>query len=787
MSDAAARAREIAAQLVAGNKRKLGDPAGPGPGESQPRKLTNKIRKTVYVPVEQFPGVKFLGLILGPRGSSHKALEAETGCRVLIRGKGTKRPGAPPQEGDDLPMHCIVIGDSEANVQSCEAKLKKILFNPHVQRGEQAAAMARMPGYQGTSNAIQQTLQTNPVTGQSEKVITIDNSHTGLVIGKGGDTIKRLQAQAGCRIRVQSNSEVSSGSKTRYITITGGLPQIEVAERLINEIVEDARRKDNMRNSYGNNNSNGTDSNGGNSDTTYSVVLPIQVPNYRVGLIIGKGGSTIKGIQRVSGANINIPNQPDSDNPEVRTLTISAHTMEQVQRAQKELQKVVDNDPDSIAQQGVSTGQIIRELDVPNTVIGLVIGRGGSTIQGIQQRSGCHCKIPKDCHPGMIPPVRRCVISGHTQASVDNAVAQIMAIMNGTPVHMLEQVAANARMGGGGMGMPTGAGGMMPNQQGGMGMMYGQPNPAMNMYGQQQPMRGMMYNQGGYNQGGGMMGQGGGMMGHVGQQPMGGALSTMHQQAMMEYGNHYGRQQAAYQQQPQQVPQTQSLEQQWRDYYNRDPQGALKLGYDPNTGKVPTSNQAAQAQNGSSAAGSTGTTSNTNSSETTTTDYSKQWEEYYRKDPAGARKNGYVPSPALEAEVEGGKGSKASTTDASDATSSSKDTKDTDGTTEKTEGKDATNGKATAAADQDTTGNGKESEKTKEGEGTASETANENAASGGGDPDETEAEKQWAAYYRSNPEDAIARGYVPPPELVKEVEEARKSQEKKEDALEDAK
>jgi len=40
------------------------------------------------------------------------------------------------------------------------------------------------------------------------------------------------------------------------------------------------------------------------------------------------------------------------------------------------------------------------EVPVPDNLVGLVIGRGGETIKGINQRSGAVVFIPKECQPG---------------------------------------------------------------------------------------------------------------------------------------------------------------------------------------------------------------------------------------------------------------------------------------------------------------------------------------------------------------------------------------------------
>ncbi|GAU98288.1 hypothetical protein RvY_09452-2 [Ramazzottius varieornatus] len=49
--------------------------------------LTDK----VYVPVKEYPDFNFVGRILGPRGLTAKELEKQTGCKIMIRGKGSMR------------------------------------------------------------------------------------------------------------------------------------------------------------------------------------------------------------------------------------------------------------------------------------------------------------------------------------------------------------------------------------------------------------------------------------------------------------------------------------------------------------------------------------------------------------------------------------------------------------------------------------------------------------------------------------------------------------------------
>ncbi|KAL6543033.1 hypothetical protein OROHE_010553 [Orobanche hederae] len=65
-------------------------------GSSSGLIVTQMVR--VDVPIEQYPNYNFVGRLLGPRGNSLKRVEAATGCRVLIRGRGSIKDPARVEE-----------------------------------------------------------------------------------------------------------------------------------------------------------------------------------------------------------------------------------------------------------------------------------------------------------------------------------------------------------------------------------------------------------------------------------------------------------------------------------------------------------------------------------------------------------------------------------------------------------------------------------------------------------------------------------------------------------------
>ncbi|URD99759.1 KH domain-containing protein [Musa troglodytarum] len=76
------------------------------------------------IPVDTCPNFNFVSRLLGPRGKSLKRVEASTGCRVYIRGKGSiKDPGQeeqlqgrPGYEHLDDPLHILIEAELPANV-----------------------------------------------------------------------------------------------------------------------------------------------------------------------------------------------------------------------------------------------------------------------------------------------------------------------------------------------------------------------------------------------------------------------------------------------------------------------------------------------------------------------------------------------------------------------------------------------------------------------------------------------------------------------------------------------
>jgi far upstream element-binding protein len=116
----------------------------------------------------------------------------------------------------------------------------------------------------------------------------IPDKFVGLVIGKGGEQIVRLQAESGCKVTIcQTRAEPVPGGPNppdRLANLCGTREAIERAKRIMDDIVLKGRMAEGgpiTLNPY---------SIGGTNSKSIDVLLP----SAKCGLVIGKGGENIK-------------------------------------------------------------------------------------------------------------------------------------------------------------------------------------------------------------------------------------------------------------------------------------------------------------------------------------------------------------------------------------------------------------------------------------------------------------------------------------------------------------
>ena len=73
----------------------------------------------VMLPADSCPGgvQSLVGLVIGARGSTQQLLQEKSGCRVVVRGKGSNKTKAIFGEEEDEETHVLITGPSEEAVQ----------------------------------------------------------------------------------------------------------------------------------------------------------------------------------------------------------------------------------------------------------------------------------------------------------------------------------------------------------------------------------------------------------------------------------------------------------------------------------------------------------------------------------------------------------------------------------------------------------------------------------------------------------------------------------------------
>lgn len=233
----------------------------------------------------------------------------------------------------------------------------------------------------------------------------IDQGYVGLIIGKGGDTLRRVESVSGAKVQFLPESATPKGE--RLCNLIGTRRQTDTARRMIDEIVDEniqlkgpiPNAKHQLRGrappaapqpAYDNTR---LLQEAGTPDRT----MMIMVPDKTVGLIIGRGGDNIKDLQAKSRAKINIVPADQSINGQrpINLIGERAHMDE----ARRLILQIVADDEAGIpvtrkpAAEAMGPGSRQEVLRVPQDAVGMIIGKGGENVRDMQTVSTCGIKV----------------------------------------------------------------------------------------------------------------------------------------------------------------------------------------------------------------------------------------------------------------------------------------------------------------------------------------------------------------------------------------------------------
>jgi far upstream element-binding protein len=305
-----------------------------------------------------------VGLVIGRGGEQITQIQAQSGCRVQM---------SPDADGHSM-RQCTLQG-TKYSVE----KAKQLIYEVINRAGNRPP-----PGRSGGFDAAAM------MAGGGRTVtfeMQLPGSKCGLVIGKGGETIKNIQESAGVKmILIQESQEAGHGPKP--LRIIGDPEKVEHAKRLVEDIInsrDDHPPSQQRFSTYGGGGSPMAMTGGGPKS-----IGEVIVPRSSVGMIIGKGGETIKRLAVETGAKIQF--KPDDDPSTPDRCAVIQGTADQIAKATQYISDLVNKS-------GAGGGSEIFYMHVPSNKTGLVIGKGGETIKQICGESGAHVELSREPPP----------------------------------------------------------------------------------------------------------------------------------------------------------------------------------------------------------------------------------------------------------------------------------------------------------------------------------------------------------------------------------------------------
>jgi len=323
----------------------------------------------IPVPVDQEPGFNFIGMLIGFKGVTRKQLEVESGCKILFKGRGSSK------DGNDIdgerPLYVHLVASDEVSINKGTARIKELLFD----KKKRFELRQTQMGAHRMNTHISAAM-----SGMGVEVLEVPSDIVGLIIGKGGAKIRELQELSQCRIQIDNESDPVT-PHLRNVTIRGDPSNVPTAKKLVMETIQ-AHDAANPRIRT-------------NGPTVEHVV---NVPVGNVGMIIGKGGETIRALKERTQCNIHVERDKDCANPQSPTRRVFLNGSQQaIHHAEQEIFRMLREHEAQIMQRTMyqNAQQFTRNQIYPNL--------GGFT-QGLAQPAdlAMTLKVPEDKIPKLI-------------------------------------------------------------------------------------------------------------------------------------------------------------------------------------------------------------------------------------------------------------------------------------------------------------------------------------------------------------------------------------------------
>uniref|UniRef100_A0A0C9S6Z6 TSA: Wollemia nobilis Ref_Wollemi_Transcript_10183_3113 transcribed RNA sequence n=1 Tax=Wollemia nobilis TaxID=56998 RepID=A0A0C9S6Z6_9CONI len=272
--------------------------------------------------------------------------------------------------------------------------------------------------------------------------LLVPTNQVGCILGKGGKIIQQIRTESGAQIRILSRDQLPACalSTDEVVQIMGDVPSVKkallaVSDRLRENPPRDRDQVSGPRSvgplSHGSTLSHGDvfpsrkssslmqgppfGGLGSGSTVDYhskgssmsmlhetgpnlsqrmssqeEITFRLLCSNEKVGGIIGKGGSIIKGLQRDTGSDIKIADAVPDEDERVVIITAPALSEGRLSPAQDAVLRVFNRIMSSVPEkEKMATARLL----VPSNQIGCLLGKGGSIISDMRRATGANIRI----------------------------------------------------------------------------------------------------------------------------------------------------------------------------------------------------------------------------------------------------------------------------------------------------------------------------------------------------------------------------------------------------------